>query len=398
MTPCKVCLVTGAYPKYVTGGAELQLYLLARELVKRNYEVHFTTFDHGQDTPDVTLDEGIIVHTLRYRIPFLGYLRALWRALSQADADLYLNRALGYTLVTWLFARRHGRKFIYAVSSMPDCMPRRVFKGKPQRWPYAARARVNQFALCRADRVVAQAEYQKTLLESNFNVHSTILRNGLPLPGELPAKKDPPVVLWLANLKRLKQAEVFIQLAQECRNLPCPFVWAGRADDGRYLNELLDRMKGMTNLTYVGALTLEQANEWIAQSSVLVNTSLYEGFPNTFIQAWMRRVPVVSLNVDPDDTLVREGIGFKSGTFENLRRDVAALITDRSLRESMGQRAQIYATAHHSLESFVDGWVEVFRSVLAGTAAEPRGPQPSRIPEGRRTCPVQTSVARGRNE
>jgi glycosyltransferase involved in cell wall biosynthesis len=367
MTPCKVCLVTGAYPKYVTGGAELQLYLLARELVKRNYEVHFTTFDHGQGGPDVTVDEGIIIHTLRYRVPFLGYLRALWRALAQADADIYLNRALGYTMATWLFARRHGRKFIYAVSSMPDCSPRRVFKGKPQRWPYAARARINQRALCSADRVVVQAEYQKALLESNFNVHGVLLPNGLPLPASLPAKKDPPVVLWLANLKRLKQAELFIRLAQECRDLPCQFVWAGRADDRRYLDELLVRMKGMTNLTYAGALTLDEANERIAQSSVLVNTSLYEGFPNTFIQAWMRRVPVVSLLVDPDDVLAREGIGFKSGTFENLRRDVTSLVADPSLRESMGQKAQAYAMTHHGLDSVVEAWIEVFRSVLEGT-------------------------------
>jgi hypothetical protein len=42
------------------------------------------------------------------------------------------------------------------------------------------------------------------------------------------------------------------------------------------------------NLEYVGPVSLEEVNVWLARSSIFVNTSLpRQGFPNTFIQAWL---------------------------------------------------------------------------------------------------------------
>jgi glycosyltransferase involved in cell wall biosynthesis len=94
---------------------------------------------------------------------------------------------------------------------------------------------------------------------------------------------------------------------------------------------------------------------------LFVNTSLAEGFPNTFIQAWMRGMPVASLHVNPDDVLEREQVGFCAGTPEQLAATVRRLMTDDSLREAYGARAREYAIETHSLRnvgrltSIIDG-------------------------------------------
>ena len=44
------------------------------------------------------------------------------------------------------------------------------------------------------------------------------------------------------------------------------------------------------------------------RAKVLVNTSDVEGFPNSYLQAWIRGVPVVTL-IDPDGVIEREGLG-----------------------------------------------------------------------------------------
>ena len=209
-----------------------------------------------------------------------------------------------------------------------------------------------------------QAEEHQRLLKDRFGKDSVILKNGHPVPSHLEPKDDPPIVLWLASLKRWKHAEIFVDLAKRCEGLDCRFILAGQAPDKRYLDEVLKPMQGLANIDYVGRVTIKESNDWIGRSSVFVNTSDYEGFPNTFIQAWLRRVPVVSLNVDPDGVLSREKIGFRSATLENLCRDVTALIKDRSLRDSMGQRARDYAIRSHSIESITDRFLENIQSIL----------------------------------
>jgi glycosyltransferase involved in cell wall biosynthesis len=76
---------------------------------------------------------------------------------------------------------------------------------------------------------------------------------------------------------------------------------------------------------------------------------LYEGFPNTYIQSWLREVPVASLTVDPDNILVRNGIGFCSGSYNQLRNDVQKLLESPSLREKMGKKAREYALKNHDM-------------------------------------------------
>ncbi len=219
------------------------------------------------------------------------------------------------------------------------------------------------YGIKNANVIVVQTKEQKDSLAKNWGVESTIIKNGHLIPTKLPQKENPPIVLWLASLKRPKQAEKFIKLARQCKELNCKFILAGRSLGKGYLEELLHQMQGLLNIEYVRGVTFEESNRLIGHASVFVNTSKYEGFPNTFIQAWMRETPTVSLNVDPDDVIKKNKLGFHSGAFEQMVKDVRFLIENKKVRQEMGRNARKYATEEHDINKTIPQYIKLFESL-----------------------------------
>src|SRR5690606_6239370 len=112
--------------------------------------------------------------------------------------------------------------------------------------------------------------------------------------------------------------------------------------------ELMARVERLENLSYLGRQSQEKVNQTIAESHILVNTSDYEGFSNTFIQAWLREVPVLSLSVNPDNVFDGHGIGVSAdGDYQRLKSELLALINDPDRRRRMGRAAKEYAESNH---------------------------------------------------
>src|SRR5262249_11070400 len=219
--------------------------------------------------------------------------------------------------------------------------------------PYLEKFSV-EYAIPRADHIVVQKEEQGRLLKAHYGREPNLLvRNFHPEPTERIDKSGQLTVVWVANLKRLKQPEMFLRWAQALEDLDwVKFVMVGAppagSGDREWGAELMREIQATPNLEYVGVTTHDGVNELLARAHLFVNTSWYEGFPNTFIQSWMREVPVVSLNVDPDGLLAREGLGVRAPSEPELIDTVRRFLTDRARREEYGRRAREYAHERHS--------------------------------------------------
>jgi len=203
---------------------------------------------------------------------------------------------------------------------------------------------------------VTQTADQAALLERNYRRRAdAVIPNFHPTPSEPIDKSGVCTVVWVAGIKPWKRPEAFVNLADSLRDLAdVRFVMVGSDTTGPgekpWAEALLRRIQDIPNLRYLGAQSQAQVNQLFARSHVFVNTSRYEGFPNTFIQAWMREVPVVSLQVDPDRLLEVQKLGMVCEDSEQqLATAVRKLVTDADTRLQYARRAREYALTRHSM-------------------------------------------------
>jgi hypothetical protein len=84
----------------------------------------------------------------------------------------------------------------------------------------------------------------------------------------------------------------------------------------------------------------------IANSKALICTSPLEGFPNIFLEAWVCKIPVFSLYVDPGGIIQKRGIGF----FAN--GNIGKLINELTYIENLNEitmKAKVYVENIHML-------------------------------------------------
>ena len=72
-----------------------------------------------------------------------------------------------------------------------------------------------------------------------------------------------------------------------------------------------------SNVEFLGFQSFAHTEKYFDRCKVFVNTSTHEGFPNTFLQAWRRGIPVISY-VDPDGVIERNGLGASVESEEEL--------------------------------------------------------------------------------
>jgi glycosyltransferase involved in cell wall biosynthesis len=257
-----------------------------------------------------------------------------------------------------LFCRIHRKKFVHRIAS--DTI---VLSKLPTGTPSFSENLSAILEVKTADTVVAQSKFQKRVLKERFDVESVLIKNGLFIPQVDCEKPDPPVILWVGSLSRIKNPELFIKLAKSLPNVHFEMI-GGRGDPPQLYDEIVANAKRETNLTFHGFVPYNKIEKHFRRASVFVNTSSMEGFPNTFIQAWAHYIPVVSLNADPDNVIEDEKIGFCSGTFRQLVSDVTSLLEHENQRKTLGENARNYVEREHDVRITVKKYCTIFEGLF----------------------------------
>jgi glycosyltransferase involved in cell wall biosynthesis len=168
--------------------------------------------------------------------------------------------------------------------------------------------------------------------------------------------------VWVANLIPYKQAELFIELAQ--RNSTKKFLLIGASADTRYNQKIKDLASTVENLKAIGFMPPDEILHWMWKCRLTVNTTRVatnyeEGFSNVQLMGWMCGLPSLSLISDPDNVIVSNQMGYRSGTFNQLCDDFKKLTSDADLYSRMSKNAISYVIRHHNRELLLQKYLQV---------------------------------------
>lgn len=362
------------------GGAEVQQVVIGRALAARGHAVSFVTMDHGQDDGECMGGLRVFssyapeagVRGLRFLHP---RITRTWAAMARANADVYIQRTSdSLTGVVARFCRRRARRFIFSVGATADCAPDLPnCPSRRERWLYL-------YGLRRADAVVAQRASQAEALADGFGVRATVIPSAAadpgpvesPLPGEgsKRARVDSASVrvLWLGRFCDEKRPEWIADVARRCPDFV--FVVIGEARDATAARRVRDSAAGLGNVRFDGYRPYHEMPAAYRGAAALLCTSRVEGFPNTFVEAWSRAVPVVT-SLDPDGVVATEGLGVVGDCPDELADGLKRLLADEARRRETGARCRAYFLAHHSADAVARRWEDVLTRLVHDSTSAP---------------------------
>lgn len=277
------------------GGREQQYSQLVPRLHQNGLDVHAVVYNAPDEDTDVTYHE--IRHPDSRQFTHLSFLRDVTAIYRNVDPDIMLQSgAQASTYIFRMLSGLHGVPFVFHWATDADqsgevVPPKHV--GPPL---YRASRR-------RADLNIVQTQKQADLIDEPAVVIPNILDTRIAWK-----QASGDAVLWLATIEPAKSPERFVELA---RALPHrEFRMAGRiTGPDAFQNQIRNQIETTPNITHLGQIPREEIPTYLSEGRCLVNTSDYEGFSNTYLEAACSKLPIVSLFHDPNDMIEQQTAG-----------------------------------------------------------------------------------------
>jgi glycosyltransferase involved in cell wall biosynthesis len=236
------------------------------------------------------------------------------------------------------FCRRHGKRSIYAGASDMDFLPalRKKIRYARDRWLFRR-------GLARVDRIVAQNEAQRASCLATYGREAHVIPSCYQLPAASAARRTlRDSVLWAGTFRADKRPELFLQLAARLPQRRFVIVGGPGRGEAALFERIRREAARCANVEVTGFLPLAQVESRFDAARVLVNTSVYEGMPNAFLQAWARGVPTLA-TVDVGTPVHKQFAGVEEGA-----REIEALFADQESWVRASRRCREYFEANHS--------------------------------------------------
>jgi glycosyltransferase involved in cell wall biosynthesis len=316
-------------------------WLLARALAQSGLSIVVGVREFLQAEQEQTIDGVRFVGIPRGRL-----VPAFSKFLSAEKPNWwYFQGAEPYWPVLLFVAKTKGVCGIFSTCTDGDVKPRTALRRHQRLWPLYA------WGLNSVDRIFVQHEGQFSQLAPKLQPKARVVPGLVSIRRRVkPRESRRNHVAWVAFLREGKRPDLLVQMARQSPDVNfvvCGGVTTYETAPG-YGEMIVKELESLPNVQYLGHVSAEQCLEAVGDAVALLCTSEFEGFPNTFLEAWSVGTPVVSIEIDPGKVIKREGLGFVSKNIDQALLDVRTLLNSRETFDAVSRRARAYIENVHS--------------------------------------------------
>ena len=351
-----------------TGGAERQVFLVARALASRGWRSGVVVYDAGSGLPANVDGVALILQrrtsrpqrsgqaVMVYGLQLANYTRAMKSISSRA----FVQRAAGIeTGLVAITAKLRRSRFVYSSANVVDFNISRLEPSRLKRAAFSLGVRL-------ADTIVVQTQEQERLNAEGFGrpartIHSIaeVVEGGL---------REPEAFLWVGRPAAYKNPWAFIKLAQALPEARFRMVGLGEAvPDNPLALEISAAASRLENVEVLPGVPHAELGNLLDRAVAVVNTAEFEGMPNALLECWARGVPALALQHDPDGVIERENLGFFAhGSQDKLRDYARSMWQARHDQAAFSESCRAYIRRAHGVDAIARAWEEALGLVSAG--------------------------------
>lgn len=348
------------------GGAELNLYYLSKLFAQDpRYEVSFIVEDQGQSHIEYYDNVKVIRLTgLRWgeKKPRKTFQKLLLQTVIEFSTayemlheryDIVLVTTASVVLARIIFwGQLLGRKkVVYRFANDTDANPHYFETSEHSKM----KDRLYWWGVKRSNELVFQTLQQEKIFQKYEDRSGNIIGNGFVIP-KAPSDIRKDSILWVSRSNKVKRPHLFLELARRLPSEKFVMIIPGRNE---LKNAVVEQAKAIPNITIHDYISFDEIHKYFERAKLFVNTSTYEGFPNTFIQSGMARTPILSFCINPDNIINKYNLGFVCE--DSIDRAVKFISNlDSKAIIKYGQNNRQYTLAEHDIMNTFHRYEQLF--------------------------------------
>ncbi len=214
--------------------------------------------------------------------------------------------------------------------------------------------------------IYTEADFIGKKVSNLFKLNYTpkTIRNPIPIYNIKYQKNQKPSFVWIARWDPQKRPDMMLYIASRLPDYEFYMIGSATNNAKNYISiekKLISEFSAYTNIHILGFIDEETKRKYIGEAWGLINTSIREGLPITFLEALAEGTPIISY-VDPDNYTSKFGVKVDY-TIESFKRGIEKSVSER-LYEKIGDIEHEYASKKHGMSVIMNEHINLYEEML----------------------------------